>query len=99
MAEPRRRRWLSTMTALGVLVPVAAFVIYSSFQIGEVECEVCIAFDGREVCRTVTGASEEEALRAAIDNACALLAGGVTDTIRCSRTRPVRAECRPAGGV
>lgn len=93
----QRRRWLSTVTALAVLVPVVVFVVYTSFQISDVECEVCIAFGGREVCRTVTGANEEDALRAAIDNACALLAAGVTDTMRCSRTRPTRAGCRALG--
>jgi len=77
------------VTALAVLVPVVAFVVYSSFQISDIECEVCIAFEGREVCRTVRSASETEALRGATDNACALL--------RCARTPATRAGCRPVG--
>jgi len=91
----KKRRWLSTITAVVVLVPIIAVVIYSSFQVSDYECEVCIAYGGREECRTVTGATEEEGIRAAIDNACALLAGGVTDTLRCTRTPPTRAGCRP----
>jgi len=96
---PPRRRWLSAVTALAVLLPIVASVIYSSFQISDVECEVCLAFGGREMCRTVKGATEAEAMRGATDNACALLAGGVTDTMRCARTRPTRASCRPLGGA
>jgi hypothetical protein len=91
----KRRRWLSTLTAIAVLAPIAFVVVYSSFQVSDYECQVCMAFGGQEVCRTVTGKTEEEGLRSAIDNACALLAGGVTDTLRCSRTRPTRASCRP----
>jgi hypothetical protein len=91
----KHRRWLSTLTAMAVLVPVTVVVVYSSFQVSDYECEVCMAFGGQEVCGTVTGKTEEEGLRGAIDNACALLAGGVTDTLRCTRTRPTRASCRP----
>lgn len=77
-----------------VLIPVIGFVVYSSFQVSDYECEVCIRFEGREACRTVTAQSEGEGLRSAIDNACALLASGVTDTMRCSRTDPAKAACR-----
>jgi hypothetical protein len=95
MASRKRRRWLSTITAIVILVPVAGFVVYSSFQVSDYECEVCITYGGQEVCRTVTGKTEAEGLRGAVDNACALLAGGVTDTLRCTRTPPTRASCRP----
>lgn len=53
-----------------------------------------MTFEGSAVCRTVKAASETEALRGAIDNACALLASGVTDTMRCTRTEPSKASCR-----
>jgi hypothetical protein len=95
MVRKKRRRWLSTLTAVAVLLPIIAVVVYSSFQVSDYECEVCIAFGGREVCRTVTGKTEAEGLRSATDNACALLAGGVTDTLRCTRTMPSKAVCKP----
>jgi hypothetical protein len=52
-------------------------------------------FAGGNVCRTVTGKTEVEAVRTGIDNACAHLASGVTDSMRCQRTPPKTVECRP----
>ena len=97
MGRRRRRRALQAIAAVAVLVPIAVVVVYSSFSVSRYECEVCIAFRGREACRAVAGATEDEALRSAIDNACAQLAAGVTDTLRCSRTQPAKVECRRAG--
>ena len=73
-----------------------AFVVWRSFDLGGVRCEVCIEFRGRSQCRAVDGASEEDAMMAATQNACAYLASGVTDGMACTRTPPTRAECRPA---
>ncbi len=69
-------------------------VVYSSFQVSDFECEVCMAFEGQETCRTVTGKTEMEGLRTGIDNACAILASGVTDTLRCQRGQPKKASCK-----
>jgi len=92
MARPRS--WRNLVATLAILVPVAGFVVYSSLQVGSVECEVCMDFAGRRICRTASAAAREEALRAAVDNACALLTSGMTNTIRCQRADPTRAECR-----
>jgi hypothetical protein len=97
MARSARQHWLRRGATVAVLVPLIALVVYWSFQVSDYECEVCVSFDGREVCRTVTGQTEEEGLRSATDNACALLAAGVTDTLRCTRTRPTKAQCRRVG--
>ncbi|MBX3025913.1 hypothetical protein KF840_13480 [bacterium] len=87
--------WRNTIVTLVVLLPIAAVVVYSSFQVSDFECEVCITFEGRSTCRTVTGKTEQEGLRTGVDNACAILASGVTDTLRCQRTLPTKATCRP----
>jgi len=92
--RPRRHPWRNTLVTLAVLLPVAGYVVYSSFQVSDFECEVCITFGGRDVCRTVAGKTQEDSLRGAITNACALLAGGVTETLRCERTVPRKSECR-----
>jgi len=93
----RGKRALRLIATGAVLVPVAAIVIYTSLQVSEYECEVCVSFRGRDVCRTVTASNEEEGVRSATDNACALLVSGVTDTLRCTRARPLRAVCRKLG--
>jgi hypothetical protein len=85
----KRTSWL----VAGVLVVLMAVVVYSSLQIGGVRCEVCIQFEGREVCRAVDGTTEAEALSAATTNVCALLTSGVTNTLACERTPPRVSEC------
>lgn len=87
----KQTSWL----VFGVLIILIAIVVYSSLQIGGVRCEVCIQFQGREVCRSVDGTTEAEALSAATTNACALLTSGVTNTLACERTPPKLAVCNP----
>jgi len=58
-----------------------------------VSCEVCIPYGGQVVCRTALGPSREEAVGTATDNACAFLARGMTDSIRCANTTPTQVTC------
>lgn len=90
----RKHRWRNTIVTLIVLLPIAAVVIYTSFGLSDFECEVCMAFEGQQTCRTVTGKTELEGLRTGVDNSCAILASGVTDTMRCQRTQPQKATCK-----
>lgn len=86
--------WRNTVAVFAVLAPVVAIVVYSSFQVSEVECEVCMRFESREMCRTVSAATREQALRGAIENACALLTSGMTNTLHCTQSDPARDQCR-----
>jgi hypothetical protein len=82
---------VSRKAKLGVAVAFLAFVgvlVYSSLGLGEVKMEVCIEFKGRTGCGTAAAPTEAEALRVAADNACALIASGMTDSIACARTEP-----------
>ena len=63
-------------------------------EMSQVECEACVRYGGRVQCRTVLGATRDEAAMGAVANACALLTGGVTDTKRCQRTAPESLDCR-----
>jgi hypothetical protein len=85
-------KWTSWLAAIS-LVGIAAVVILSSLNVADVRCEVCVGFRGREACRTVEAATEEEARAGARDNACALLASGVTDTLACQRTEQITTRC------
>lgn len=80
------------VTALALL-GVVGFVVYSSLTLGVHRCEVCIEFEGQRACRTVEGTTEDEARTGATTNACALLASGVTQSLRCARTPPLKSEC------
>jgi len=86
-------KWTSWVTAV-VLLGLIGFVVYSSLRVGGVRCEVCIDFEGRQACRAVDANTESEARAAAVTNACALLASGVTQVMACERTPPTKAECR-----
>jgi hypothetical protein len=95
MPDVRRSgSWRNRIAAVVVLAPVIGFVVYSSFQVSTVECEVCMQFDGRSTCRSASAARRDEALRSATDNACALLTSGMTNSIRCQQSEPVKSECR-----
>ena len=98
VAAPGRKEYdlsmkRTTWVGLGGIVTVMAIVVYLSFQIGGVRCEVCITFRGLQVCRSVDGSNELEAQMAAITNACAHLASGVTDSIACQNAPRDRSVC------
>ena len=75
------------------LLAVAAFVLFTTLGTSRVRCEVCITFQGRTSCRAASGSTQSDALRSAIDNACALISAGVTDSIACQNTRPDSMRC------
>ena len=91
------RRGRAGVLGVVALLAFMGFVVYGSLNVGGVRCEVCITFKGRSQCRTVDGATEEEARMAATTNVCAFLSSGVTDSMACSRTPPTRAECESLG--
>jgi len=74
---------------------VLALLVYSSLSLGQYSCEACMEFRGRPKCRTAKGSTLGEARRTAIDNACAFLSGGVTDSIACTNTPPQSMKCEP----
>jgi hypothetical protein len=47
-----------------------------------------MAYQGRSACRTVKAKSEQGAVRSGTENACADIASGVTDTMRCVESQP-----------
>jgi hypothetical protein len=67
---------------------VLAVLIYSTMTLAKYRVEVCIAYNGQTSCRTASADTQEHAMRAATDNACALIASGVTETLGCTRSEP-----------
>ena len=91
---PRRRRSLNWI-ALAALFLFMGFVVWRTFHLQGMRCEVCITYEGRSQCRTVEGEREEDARHAAVGNVCAFLASGVTDGMACARTPPTKSVCTP----
>jgi hypothetical protein len=77
---------------VGILIVLAlgGLILYSTLSLGGYRVEVCMGFNGQTNCRTATGSSEEFALRTATANACAAIASGVTDSMACERSAPVK---------
>lgn len=61
---------------------------YSTFSGTRYHVEVCMTFNGRTACKSVSARSENEAIRSGKENACADIASGVTDTMRCEQADP-----------
>lgn len=79
-------------TGLWIAIGVVAFiaiVVSSTMGMRKTRYEVCVEFNGRQACRTAGGETKERARRAAIDNACALVASGVGDSIACQNKPPI----------
>ena len=81
---------MNKTVAIGVVfvVLVLVFLLYSSMHIAKYRVEVCVAYNGRTDCRTASADTKDHALRSAQNNACALIASGVTDTMQCEHSTP-----------
>lgn len=77
-----------------MFVGIAVFVIAQSLVADAHSCEICIDYQGRSQCRTVSAATIEQAREGAITNACAFISSGVTETIACQRRKPTSERCR-----
>ena len=91
-----RQTGITTAGLVGALalLAVVVFVVVSSLRLEAHSCEVCMEYRGRSQCRSVGGATIEEAKMAAVNNACAFISSGVTDSMACSRQTPVSESCR-----
>lgn len=80
------RKTVLLLIAAGIAL--VGYLFYSSLALRQHRVEVCIEFGGRRTCRIALAQTEAQAIRQATQNACALMAGGVTDTIACENTPP-----------
>ena len=78
---------MSKTALIGVVfvLGIVAVLIYSSMHVAQYRVEVCMAFQGRNQCRTASADTRDHALRSAQSNACALMVSGVTETMACER--------------
>jgi len=79
----------------GLVALAVALMIYSTIRLPQVSCEVCIEFQGQSKCRSASGATREDAIRTATDNACAYISSGMAAGIQCGNTPPSRTTCNP----
>ena len=72
-----------------IFLALIGIVVYSTLTLGGHRVRACMSFHGQTNCRTATGSTAEFATRTAIQNACAGIASGVTDSIACEQSAPV----------
>lgn len=80
-------RNLRILVAVGV-VAFLAFIAYLTVSGTSYRVRVCMAFQGRNACKTVKAKTEQDALKGAITNACGDIASGVTEVVACENTTP-----------
>ena len=81
--------------ALFAVVAIVCFIgLLAYLTIGQkqIRVEVCVEFQGRQNCRIAAGPTEEQAIRTATDNACATISSGMTESMTCGRTPPLRVK-------
>jgi hypothetical protein len=78
------------VVGIAIVLVILGVLVYSSFNLATYRFEACMTFKGQTNCRTASGTTEEFASRAAISNACATIASGVTDSMACTQSEPTK---------
>ncbi len=90
MARIKPTVWIAIAFGFAFLAAVAV----STFRSNPFRVRLCITYNGATDCRSASAQTREDAQRTATTAACAHLAGGVTDSIRCENTPPSSIEWR-----
>lgn len=86
---------MRSIAGIGFAVALVAAIVWYAQRENSVACEVCMRFSGRQACNTSTSSERDSAVQQATTSACARISGGVTESIRCERTRPASLTCTP----
>lgn len=83
----------STAITTVILLALAALMIWTSLQVGQVECRVCMTYQGRRECAAASAPTADDALRSATTMACATITSGRAQSLECGRTPPAESTC------
>ena len=83
-----------TAITVGFLGLIAAFSVIVISTGSKYECEVCIFYNGFEVCQKVEGMAKMDTVQTGISTACAGAANGRTESMECGQTPPVSVQCK-----
>jgi hypothetical protein len=82
------------LIVIAILAVVGYGLYAATIRLAAVECEACVEDAAGRVCRTVAGASQDQASSTALSNACAVLGRNVTERLACERRPPAALSCR-----
>ena len=80
------------LVGLIIFFALIGVMVYSTLNLAEHRVQACMTFKGQTNCRIASGSSIPFATRTAIQNACAGIASGVTDSIACEQSSPAKLE-------
>jgi len=82
-------------TLIGIIIAAifVGFLLWSTLSAQRVDCQACVEFAGRRNCAKVSGATQAEALRAAVSTACGPVTQGMNESIACQNRPPVSQRC------
>ena len=90
MAAKAPRKYLVWLIVAGF----AALLLWSTLARQQVECEVCLEFNGRRNCATASAANEAQAAQSAQTTACGTLTSGMAESVLCGDAPPVSRRCQ-----
>ena len=80
--------------SLIVILGVAALIGFGMRGISDVECEICLTWEGEQRCQIGQGSDQAAAVDRARTAICQILARGRADNIACGRKEPDSVECK-----
>ena len=80
-----------TIVFLGVIAYLSISMIWTG---SNYQCNVCITYNGIEVCQDVEGMDKNDVIQNGVSTACAGAANGRTESMECGMTPPTKVVCK-----
>lgn len=77
-----------------IVLALAGLMFWQLRGEASVECRVCLTFNGMRRCVTASGPNEDASRAEALNNICAQLAKGVTESVACGKLAPEESACQ-----
>ncbi|MDH5763029.1 MAG: hypothetical protein OEZ51_08610 [Nitrospinota bacterium] len=79
-----------TIAFLGVIGYLSVTMILTG---NKFRCNVCITYNGIEICQDVEGMEKNDVIQNGVSTACAGAASGRTESMDCGMTPPTKVVC------
>ncbi|MBN8555005.1 MAG: hypothetical protein J0L93_06130 [Deltaproteobacteria bacterium] len=76
-----------------IVLILAALLTYEMLKLAQIQCSLCLTFNGKRQCSKALGPTADAATEEAHRNACALLTSGVTEVVACNRVESEELSC------
>ena len=80
-----------TIVFLGAIAYLSITMIWTG---SKYQCNVCITYNGIEVCQDVEGMDKNDVIQNGVSTACAGAANGRTESMECGMTPPTKVVCK-----